>query len=412
MRRRFAILFLASILAARALLPDPLDATACSLDAVPGATLLLPYFEVDLQLPDGLTTLFSIANASSAAILTNVTLWTDHGIPTLHFPVYLTGFDVTTVNLRDIFEGRLPSSAAGGQDPSDLISPRGQLSQDLEFASCAGVLPPARLSTAERADLRAEHSGRPSNRLAGLCAAVAQAVERPRGFVTVDTVNSCTRRFPSDAGYFGFAGDATAQNALWGDFVYVDGSQDLAQGDALVRIEAFPGRFQVGQSTFYGWLHQNSGIDQREPLATSWANRFLVGGAFTGGTEILMWRAPASRPAPFACPPSPPPPALGPESLVIFDEQENPEVPICMFWPLCSVLDFFPFVANRVTVDGSSLPVPFNFGWFFLQDGQSPARQRWTGTLISASARFGVGFAGAPLDSACGAAACLPGQCP
>jgi hypothetical protein len=125
-----------------------------------------------------------------------------------------------------------------------------------------------------------------------------------------------------------------------------------------------------------------------------------------------MWRAPPAKPAPFACPPAPAPPRLGPESLVIFDEQEHPEVPICMFWPFCSALEFFPFVANRVTVDGANLPVPFGFGWFFLKDGQTPARQRWTGTLISASGRFGVGFSGTPLDSACGAAACVPGPCP
>jgi hypothetical protein len=389
-----------------------LGATACSLDAVPSATLLLPYFEVDLQRPEGFTTLFSIANASAAAILTNVTLWTDLGIPTIHFPVYLTGFDVATVNLRDVFEGRLPRSASYTEDPADLISPRGQLSQDLSFAGCASVLPPAALSAAARADLRAEHTGRPSSRLGGLCASVQQAVERPRGFVTVDTVSSCTPRFPSDAGYFGPGGDATAQNALWGDFVYVDGAQDFAQGDTLVRLEAFPGRFHAGQTTFYGWLHQNSAVDQREPLALSWANRFLVGGTFTGGTDILMWRAPPSKPAPFACPPAPAPPTLGPESLVIFDEQEHPEVATCMFWPFCSALNFFPFVANRVTVDGSNLPVPFDFGWFFLKDGQAPSRQRWAGGLISASGRFGVGFAGTPLDSACGAAACAPGLCP
>ena len=35
----------------------------------PGATLLLPYFEVDLDHPAGVTTLFSINNASATAVL-------------------------------------------------------------------------------------------------------------------------------------------------------------------------------------------------------------------------------------------------------------------------------------------------------------------------------------------------------
>ena len=47
------------------------------------ATLLLPYFEVDLSNPSGTTTLFSINNASASAAVAHVTLWTDESIPTL-----------------------------------------------------------------------------------------------------------------------------------------------------------------------------------------------------------------------------------------------------------------------------------------------------------------------------------------
>ncbi len=39
---------------------SPAHAVICTIDAVPAATLLLPYFEVNLSDPNGLTTLFSI----------------------------------------------------------------------------------------------------------------------------------------------------------------------------------------------------------------------------------------------------------------------------------------------------------------------------------------------------------------
>ena len=119
-----------------------------TIDNAPAATLLLPYFEVDLGNPNGITTLFAINNTGrgrsvedqfdnfASAALVHVTLWTDLGVPTFAFDVYLTGFDVQTINVRDIFNGVLPSTASVGQDPTDTISPRGPLSQDINFASC------------------------------------------------------------------------------------------------------------------------------------------------------------------------------------------------------------------------------------------------------------------------------------
>ena len=103
-------------------------AEICTIDDVPAATLLLPYFEVDLANPNGVTTLFSINNASASAALAHVTLWTDESVPTLDFDVYLTGYDVQTLNVRDIFNGILPRTADDGSDPSDTISPQGALS--------------------------------------------------------------------------------------------------------------------------------------------------------------------------------------------------------------------------------------------------------------------------------------------
>ena len=131
------------------ILAAPLSASICTIDDVPAATLLLPYFEVHMDNPYGITTLFSINNASASAVLAHVVIWSDLSVPVLDFNVYLTGYDVQTINLRDIlYLGKLPQTASAGQDPSDTISPQGLFSQDLDYASCAGQLPPPDLPAA------------------------------------------------------------------------------------------------------------------------------------------------------------------------------------------------------------------------------------------------------------------------
>src|SRR4030095_9985417 len=93
-------------------------AVICTIDDVPAATLLLPYFEVDLTNPNGVTTLCAISTASDTAILAHVVVWSDLSVPVLDFNIYLTGYDVQTINLRDIFvSGILPQTASVGHDP-------------------------------------------------------------------------------------------------------------------------------------------------------------------------------------------------------------------------------------------------------------------------------------------------------
>ncbi|MBV8202108.1 MAG: hypothetical protein JOZ15_15925, partial [Acidobacteria bacterium] len=69
------------MLAGLLVLASPAAAVICTIDAVPAATLLLPYFEVDLNNPNGLTTLFSVNNASATAVLVHVVIWSDLSVP-------------------------------------------------------------------------------------------------------------------------------------------------------------------------------------------------------------------------------------------------------------------------------------------------------------------------------------------
>ncbi|HVT17165.1 MAG TPA: hypothetical protein VHQ90_13420 [Thermoanaerobaculia bacterium] len=424
MIRVIACLGVAGVLA----LAAPAAAVICTMDTVPAATMLLPYFEVDLNNPNGLTTLFSINNASATAILTHVVLWSDLSVPVLDFNVYLTGYDVQSINLRDIIvNGNLPQTASAGQDPLDTISPKGSKSQDINFASCTGQLPPPPLPVTFITHLQNALTGKASTILGGLCAGQNLGDNIARGYVTVDTVNNCTLRFPGDLGYFGAggSGDATNQNVLFGDWFIVNSAQSFAQGGNMVRVEASatnPATSTSGRYTFYGRYDNWTAVDNREPLTTDFATRYLNGGPFSAGTSLLCWRDSKTNQHPFTCPATPlsRPPwyPLGQEGVVIFDEQEHPVTqtapPVSPPPPGTTVIPC-PAETQRVQVGGASLPTPFNFGWIYLNlnttvaaAGANPpvdpaAAQAWVVATYSANGRFSVGIDATSLDSACAA---------
>jgi hypothetical protein len=88
----------------------------------PAATLLLPYFEVNLKKPKAGTTLLSINDASATAALTHVVVWSDLSVPVFEFNVYLTGYNVYRLDLASLIgKGIAPQTASAGQDPHDTI---------------------------------------------------------------------------------------------------------------------------------------------------------------------------------------------------------------------------------------------------------------------------------------------------
>jgi hypothetical protein len=414
----FALSLLFSTLAATA----PAAAVLCTLDNVPAATLLLPYFELNLDDPNGETTLFSVANASATATVAHVVLWTDLGVPTFFFDIYLTGYDVQTVNLRDVFVyGRLPQTADAAEDPSDTISPKGPLSQDTSFPGCQGVLPPLQLPSFFLAHLAALHTGNPSVILKGLCAGVNHGDNFARGYVTIDALDDCSMRFPSDPGYFGPGGDASDANVLAGDYFYVDSHLAYARGGNMVRLEADPQAFKPGDATFYELFVNGSAADGREPLPSTWSGRFLFGGAFNAGTEVVVWREAQTVPAPFACGgPLTGGFPLGVANAAVFDEQEQAEgaLPCPPVPGGCQVVPPpGPWATTRTQVGGPQFIVPFFFGWYvadFRSSTQPPppgafgGRQAWLGTDMNSNRKISVALAGTPLDSGCGPAATVP----
>lgn len=395
---------------------EPARAEVCAVDTVPAATLLLPYFEVDLDAVDGVTTLLAIGSSSPGPVLARVTLWTDLAIPTVGFDVYLTGFDVQTLNLRDVFVfGALP----GGEPPLDP----GDLSAfNQEFPGCEFV-GPLQIPAGPLLELQQAHLGESSLFFGGLCGGESHGDRKARGFVTVDVVERCDVLLPTDGGYFGEGGVAADDNVLWGDFFHVEPSESFAQGEALVRLEASAERFGPGDRTFYGFLVGGDGSDHREPLPRLWSTRYLSGGGFSGGTSIVAWRAPVAAVEPFECSGGPIGSLIVPtmRELFAFDEQESvvglhpigildPPPPPIFVEPL-------PYAANRRNVLDLPFAPPFDFGWLafdlrslvdFAQP--HPLSQAWLGAAFDASGRFSVGLSGTAHDDPCSLDGCLLGD--
>jgi hypothetical protein len=418
-------------------LAAPMSAVICTIDAVPAATLLLPYFEVDLSNPNGLTTLFSVNNASATAVLVHVVMWSDLSVPVLDFDIYLTGYDVQSVNLRDIIiNGNLPQTASAGQDPTDTISPKGPLSQDINFASCTGALPLPVLPAIYITHLQNSLTGLPSALLGGNCAGQALGDNVARGYITMDTVDSCNTDFPGDSGYFagGGTGIATDQNVIWGDWFIVNSTENFAEGGDLVHIEASgtnPATSTAGRYTFYGRYDAWTAVDNREPLATDFAARFIDGGPFSGGTSYLVWRDSKVNQGAFTCPATaglqPVWYPLGQEGIAIFNEQEQVVTPATVPvspQPPNAQLTPFPAETQRTQVGGATLAVPFTFGWMYLDlnttvaaAGANPpvdpaAAQAWVVATFAANGQFAVGVDAIRLDSACAAVHFFPNAGP
>lgn len=393
MERRAAFL-LAVVLVV--LLPLPAVAQPqlgdCTIGPGVAATLLIPYFEVNTVNPLRQTTLFSVNNGFAEPTLARVVLWTDWGVPTLAFDVYLEGFDVQTINLRDVFNGNIPSTGEG----ADLSG----------FPFCGGPLSPIHanpvLTTLERQQLAADHTG-VIGPMGGLCAGENHGDEIARGYITADVVDECSgvesgnpiftpdnTLYPYFADGGGPGGIAITDNVLWGDVLYVNTDGGFAQASEAVAIWADPGLFSgTDINTFYGRYSGWDGRDDRVPLAWLWDQRFLNGGPFAGGANLIVWRDTGSPAASrVSCAGGPPwRPLLG--LLSSLDENAAN-----LFTSAATEIDL---ATQRVDV--SAFGIPYSFGW--IQIDTFP-RQTWVEATLTAAGLYSATFNGTPVQSVCG----------
>lgn len=328
----------------------------CTLDVVPAATLLLPYFEVDLGDPQGARTTLTITNATELPTLAHATLWTDWGAPSLDFDIFLTGHDVVVLDLRALFtEGRLPVTADEARDPGDLISPHGDHpAWDGSFPGCEFVfpLPDPALNAALLERVVDFHTGQPVSSLGGTCAGEDHGDDVARGYVTLDVATQCSLLFPGDPGYFveGGGGVASDANLLWGEVELSNPGAGTASRMPLVHVEADPAFAPRSGATFYGRLVGNDGRDDREPLGSVWSARYRDSPSVA--TEFVVWRDPTDAerlvsPGGVDC-------ATGPAWLPIdeaevrcFSETSDLDIPCAAGGGAC-----FPLAAQRSATAG------------------------------------------------------------
>jgi hypothetical protein len=408
-----------------------------TIDNVPAATLLLPYFECDLGNaptanapasgnPNGVNTLFSVNNASATAQLAHVTVWSDQSVPVLDFDIYLTGYDVQTISICEVLvDGILPQTGSGTNTAAnDPGSPLGLFSgPDVIYPNCnttsSPPLPPVyaipAINTQFRIHLQQLLTGRQST-VDGTCAGANYGDNIARGYITIDDVNSCSTLFPSDTGYFisGGLGIADNDNVLWGDYFYVFPGENFAQGEMLVSVEADAATLNTpGEYTFYGRYVAGTAADNREPLATTFGARYLDGGPFSGGTDFIVWRD-SKFPPGVSCVTGPNYGELFEKQIVVFDEEENP-VTVQQGGPSgeptpgaqCVFCD----EAQRRHV-GIDFAVDEPFGWVYvnlnhttvldagLGQGYIGRAQAWLFDVMSAEGRFSVGFNALAFDNA------------
>jgi hypothetical protein len=397
---------------------------SCDIAVLPAATLLLPYFEVDVNAAPGSgeTTLFTITNVSDAPQLAEVTLWTDYAYPAIAFDIFLTGYDVQSINLYDVIvRGRI----APEQGTGPAVSPRGEFSKEhnpiLDDESCLHASLPVTLPSVYITRMKNAFTRGVVDALGSspACNTVGGVHEHAAGYATIDVVGSCNFALPTDPEYF--SREIRFENVLTGDYQQVNGAQNYAQGNPMVHIRAIPEGehplLRAGdpayhskfQRTFYSRYQNGGTADGRQPLPATFAARWIAGGPTSFATFYKIWRE-GTTAAGATCAEYTRNQAQFVET-VRFDEEENAQTSSCYFC-LDEFLPFTPTLRSASltsTADESIYPPnPTSAvgGWMYLnldtlQSPGAAAAQSWVIVSMRAEGRFSVDFDALALGNGC-----------
>jgi hypothetical protein len=332
---------------------------SCDISTAPAATLLLPYFEVDFNSPQSTarTTLFTITNVSARPQIAHVVVWTDWSFPAMDFNIFLTGYDVQSINLYDVLSRGViaPGTPSGTSIDTDVpVNPTAgsqpfDNDQNVNFlgtvaTDCAAGRLPGQIPTPLLTDLRAVlTTGRSTG--AQISCASAGGVQQfvggthanAIGYITIDVAATCSTSLPTQAIYF--TGEILFDNVLIGDYQDINPNAttgNYAGGNPLVHIRAVPeggpaGSVPAGTTnlpfTFYDRYTAGTGLprtaDRRQPLPVTFAARYIQGGTGAFNTNYKIWRegfVPATC-AGYAANSN-----IGIAEIVRFDEHENATV--------------------------------------------------------------------------------------
>lgn len=268
---------------------------SCDVSYLPAATLLLPYFEVDLDDIFGETTIFTVTNVTNLPQIAKVTLWTDYAFPVVSFNIYLTGYDVQSISLRDVIQRGLVAPESG---TGTSVSSRGPLSRasniNIDVRDCIslpGQLPNETIERMQDAFTLGH---------VGTCSHAGGTHDNAIGYATIDVVGLCSNSIPTDSAYF--QNDIRYDNVLTGDYQQINITQNFAQGGTLVHIRAVPeGGTPATRTdnpalathlprTFYTRFTKNGISDARQPLPSTFMGRWIAGGPTAFQTSFKIWR--------------------------------------------------------------------------------------------------------------------------
>jgi len=342
--KRFVTLALVSALVLGA--SSMVYANVCAFDAVPAATILFPFVTLDYNAPlDGVSTTFSITNVSAEAQIVHVTVWTDFSAAILDFNILLTGYDVISMNIRDILiNGQLPVTTYDTHSSTEGVEPNGPVSAG-NLLNGAWLAPGMGLPEATDPALlgRCEPS---NSSYPGLYTTpippgflglfqgylqVSQTVDRlhsndcdlvggfedpytlaPEPFwaerdttyptnmyITADVVENCNKLFPDALIYW--TDEARYDNVLIADVFWTSLADRFSEASNAVHIEADLDLAAVatidptsGQpiSFYHRYTARVNDLisDFREPLPTAWGFRYLGAGLSEIGTDVRVWK--------------------------------------------------------------------------------------------------------------------------
>ena len=340
---------------------------SCDISVAPAATLLLPYFEVEINEPatTARTTLFTITNTSYLPQIAHVTLWTDWSFPVIDFNIFLTGYDVQSINLYDVLGGggrpafiaNDPSGTSSNTDPADNITEVGAFANPLQSNDNPNFLPAALSECAVLpgripAELLADAQGLLTTGLSAgnvipTCPGSARrGGNHPGvaiGYVTIDVAATCSLALPTEPSYF--ANEILYDNVLIGEYYDINPDPavtgatagNYAGGNPMVHIRAIPEGGPAGVDptlvptnlpyTFYDRYTPTGEerSDRRQPLPSTFAARWIEGGATDFSTEYKVWREGVTGTG-AACDTYDDNAALDIAQIVRFDEAENANV--------------------------------------------------------------------------------------
>lgn len=392
---------------------------SCDISVMPAATLLLPYFKVDINAPVAIaeTTVFTIINTTELPQIARVTIWTDVGYPLFAFNIFLTGYDVQAINMYDVVgrgvmapeRGTSTASTPGRRSLSNGSNPN--FFSDA-LLTCSPAVQPVEIPRKILTDIQAALT----RGTYGACGDIRIGTTHREaiGYATIDVVATCSYWMPDDPSYFN---ELLYDNVLGGDYQQIAPyvvTGNYASANPLVHIRAIPEGGPAGVATetflpytFYDRLTPRATprMDRRQPLPATFVARWIEGGPSSYRTDLQIWREGRSgvnatcsdyarNEMPFT-------------DVVRFDERENAtayaptfRTPLATL-PLASRSDTGAEPWRTVVPAGGEVA-----GWLYLNlhNGEPRSSQNWVSMTMFAAGQFSVAMDATSLANGCTAA--------